>query len=68
MHGYYSAKLSGERLQQCYELASARVKQYLEAEIDFVLSRLRPNDSVLELGCGYGRVAFRLADAAAPRG
>ncbi|MEI6448736.1 MAG: class I SAM-dependent methyltransferase [Actinomycetes bacterium] len=65
MRGYYSAKLSGERLQQCYELASARVKQYLEAEIEFVLSRLRPTDSVLELGCGYGRVALRLADVAA---
>jgi len=65
MRGYYSAKLSGDRLRQCYELASARVKQYLEAEIAFVLSRLRPTDSVLELGCGYGRVAFRLADVAA---
>lgn len=65
MQGYYSAKLSGERLQQCYELASARVRQYLEAEIAFVLSRLRSTDSVLELGCGYGRVALRLADVAA---
>lgn len=65
MRGYYSTKLSGDRLQQCYELASVRVKQYLEAEIEFVLSRLRPTDSVLELGCGYGRVAFRLADVAA---
>ena len=65
MQGYYSAKLSGERLRQCYELASARVRQYLEAEIAFVLSRLRPADSVLELGCGYGRVALCLADVAA---
>jgi SAM-dependent methyltransferase len=65
MRGYYSTKLSGDRLQQCYELASTRVKQYLEAEIEFVVSRLRPTDSVLELGCGYGRVAFRLADVAA---
>jgi SAM-dependent methyltransferase len=65
MQGYYSAKLSGDRLQQCYELASTRVKQYLEAEIEFVLIRLRPTDSVLDLGCGYGRVAFRLADVAA---
>ena len=65
MGGYYSARLSGDRLQRCYELASTRVKQYLEAEIGFVLSRLRPTDCVLELGCGYGRVAFRLADVAA---
>lgn len=64
MQGYYSAKLSGDRLHQCYELASTRVKQYLEAEIEFVLSRLRPTDSVLELGCGYGRVTVRLADVA----
>ena len=65
MRGYYSTKLSGNRLRQCYELASTRVKQYLEAEIGFVLSRLRPTDSVLELGCGYGRAAFRLAEVAA---
>jgi len=65
MQGYYSAKLSGVRLQACYELASARVKQYLEAEIEFVLDRIRPTDFVLELGCGYGRVAFRLAEVAA---
>lgn len=65
MQGYYSAKLSGERLRKCYDLASARVQQYLEAEIQFVLSRLRPGDSVLELGCGYGRVALQLGGVAA---
>ncbi len=64
MHSYYSKKLSGERLLRCYESASPRVKQYLEAEIEFVVSRIRPVDSILELGCGYGRVAFRLAEAA----
>jgi 2-polyprenyl-6-hydroxyphenyl methylase/3-demethylubiquinone-9 3-methyltransferase len=40
------------------------VKQYFEAEIQFVLRHLGQNDVVLELGCGYGRVAFRLAEAA----
>lgn len=65
MRGYYTARLSGERLRRCYEVASPRIRRYLEAEIDFVLGRLRPTDSVLELGCGYGRVAFRLAPAAA---
>ena len=64
MQGYYSARLSGDRLRKCYELAPPRVKQYLEAEIRFVLSKLRPSDSVLELGCGYGRVASRLAEVA----
>ena len=64
MQGYYSAKLSGDRLQKCYEVAPARVRQYLEAEISFVIGRLQPGDSVLELGCGFGRVAFRLGEVA----
>ena len=64
MHGYYSAKLAGERLRKCYDLASARVLRYLEAETAFVLSRLCPGDKALELGCGYGRVAARLCDIA----
>ena len=64
MRGYYEGKLSGDRLRRCYELASPRVKQYLEAEVQFVLQHLQSNDSVLELGCGYGRVAFRLAEVA----
>ena len=64
MEGYYEAKLSGEGLRQCYELAPPRVQQYLEAEIQFVLSRLRHTDVVLELGCGYGRVSIRLAEIA----
>ena len=64
MRGYYSNNLSGARLRQCYEIASPRVKQYLEAEIQFVLNHLNSNDIVLELGCGYGRVAFELAKIA----
>jgi 2-polyprenyl-6-hydroxyphenyl methylase/3-demethylubiquinone-9 3-methyltransferase len=62
--GYYSRRLSGERLRRCYEVAPPRVRQYLEAEISFVLSRIAPEDEVLELGCGYGRVARRLAAVA----
>ena len=61
MTGYYAEKLAGERLRRVYEIASPRVQRYLEAEIEHVCSRLRPDDSVLELGCGYGRVALRLA-------
>jgi len=56
MHGYYSQKLSAEKLRLCYEIAPRRVKQYLEAEITFVLEKIGPSDLVLELGCGYGRV------------
>jgi len=53
---YYTSKLSSNKLKQCYEVASPRVKQYLKAEIEHVLSHIRPSDAVLELGCGYGRV------------
>jgi len=58
---YYSERLSGERLRRCYELAPPRVRRHLLAEIDHVLERVRPGDAVLELGCGYGRVALELA-------
>jgi SAM-dependent methyltransferase len=57
---YYSAKLSAERLELCYEIAPPRVQRYLEAEIEFVLDRTTSSDQVLELGCGYGRVLQRL--------
>ena len=53
---YYSNKLSAERLRLCYEIAPPRVKQYLKAEEKYVLQNIRPSDTVLELGCGYGRV------------
>lgn len=61
---YYSKKLSAERLRMAYEIASPRVKQYLNAEIDFVLERIKPGAKVLELGCGYGRVLQRLTTKA----
>jgi 2-polyprenyl-6-hydroxyphenyl methylase/3-demethylubiquinone-9 3-methyltransferase len=64
MRDYYAARLSGERLRRCYEIATPRVRRYFEEEIRFVLDRLEPDDTVLELGCGYGRVALRLADVA----
>jgi 2-polyprenyl-6-hydroxyphenyl methylase/3-demethylubiquinone-9 3-methyltransferase len=64
MTDYYAQKLSSDRLRRCYELASPRVQRYLDAEIQHVLSRLKPQDSVLELGCGYGRVTRRLAEKA----
>lgn len=64
MTGYYAERLAGERLRECYLIAPPRVRQYLEAEIQYVLSRVRPSDTVLELGCGYGRVMARLAGRA----
>lgn len=62
--GYYDDKLSAQRLLRCYEIAPPRVKQYLEAEIEHVLQKVRPGDLVLELGCGYGRVLRRLVSKA----
>ena len=64
MTNYYSEQLSGDRLQRCYELAPPRVQQYLESEIRHLRGRIGPEDAVLELGCGYGRVAIRLAERA----
>ena len=62
--GYYSEKLAGIRLQKCYDIAPPRVKQYLEAEIQYVLSITNTGDCVLELGCGYGRVTYEIAGIA----
>ena len=58
---YYSEHLSSERLRKCYEIAPPRVKQYLQAEVDFVLRYVEPDDRVLELGCGYGRAIATVA-------
>jgi SAM-dependent methyltransferase len=60
MSDYYSKKLSSNKLQRCYELAPPRVQKYLEAEISIVSDRIQPNDYVLELGCGYGRILKKL--------
>lgn len=59
---YYSSHLSAERLKRCYDIAPPQVKQYLDAEIEHVLSFLSPSHCVLELGCGYGRILDRLFD------
>ena len=60
MTNYYSDLLNSNKLRRCYEIAPVRVRQFLEAEIDFVLNKISQNDVVLDLGCGYGRVAIRL--------
>jgi 2-polyprenyl-6-hydroxyphenyl methylase/3-demethylubiquinone-9 3-methyltransferase len=59
-NSYYSQKLRAERLKLCYEIAPPRVKQYLEAEIEFILEKIKLSDMILELGCGYGRVLHKL--------
>jgi 2-polyprenyl-6-hydroxyphenyl methylase/3-demethylubiquinone-9 3-methyltransferase len=69
MSAYYTEKLSAERLRMCYEVAPPAVRVYLEAEIEHVRSRTSPEDRLLELGCGYGRVLAALArDVRSPWG
>lgn len=61
MKGYYSDRLSAERLRRCYDIAPPRVKQYLDEEIQHVVNKIQPTDLVLELGCGYGRVLEKIS-------
>lgn len=61
MSKYYAKSLSAERLRQCYDLAPPRIKQLLSAELEHIKQLIRPNDKVLELGCGYGRVLKELS-------
>lgn len=61
MTSYYQNKLSGERLLRCYDIANARMRQYFDAEIQFLVDNVRGFRTVLELGCGYGRVMERLS-------
>ena len=55
MSGYYEDRLASDRLKRAYEVATPRVRRYLEAELEHLLSRVETGDSVLDLGCGYGR-------------
>ncbi|NJD22911.1 MAG: class I SAM-dependent methyltransferase, partial [Melioribacter sp.] len=61
MKDYYSEKLSAEKLKLVYEIAPQRVRQYFDAEVNHVLQKIYPQDLVLELGCGYGRIFPALA-------
>jgi SAM-dependent methyltransferase len=53
---YYEDRLSAEKLLKCYEIAGSRIRRYLDAEIQFVISNVHGAGLALELGCGYGRV------------
>lgn len=59
--GYYDDKLSAKRLKRVYDIATPGVRRYLDAEAAHVLAFIRPGYSVLELGCGYGRILPALA-------
>lgn len=62
--GYYEEGLAAERLQRVYEIAPRRTRQYLAAELAHVLELIEPEDVVIELGCGYGRILHPLAGRA----
>jgi len=64
MRGYYSSRLSGERLRACYDLAPPAAACYLGAEVEHLCTRVPRGAEVLELGCGYGRVLESLATVA----
>ncbi|MHA2234525.1 MAG: class I SAM-dependent methyltransferase [Candidatus Thorarchaeota archaeon] len=64
MNQYYTDTLSAQKLERCYEIAPPRIRQYFKAEIKFVIESISRADTVLELGCGYGRVLNRLLDSA----
>ncbi len=64
MNDYYKKKLAADNLEKCYEIAPPRVKQYLTAEISFVLDQITPHETVLDLGCGFGRVLPAIAQKA----
>lgn len=61
---YYTENLSGLRLKRVYDIAPPRIRQYMQAEVDFVLSRINEGDKVLDLGCGYGRIIPDLLEKA----
>jgi len=61
---YYSEKLSAGKLKKCYQIAPLGIKKYLDAEIKHVLNKIKYSDTVLELGCGYGRVLQKTCEKA----
>lgn len=61
MDNYYADKLGAQKLFQVYDTQIPRIKQYLQAETDFVKRSLEKNQDVLELGAGYGRIIRELA-------
>jgi len=56
MTDYYQSRLSSDRLAAVYACATPRVRRYLAAEIEFASAHIDSSCSVLELGCGYGRI------------
>jgi 2-polyprenyl-6-hydroxyphenyl methylase/3-demethylubiquinone-9 3-methyltransferase len=65
VRNYYSGKLNAVRLLEVYQTGIERVRQYLQAEIDFVTAKLSGRERVLELGAGYGRIMREVSPFAA---
>ena len=65
MGNYYAESLNSQKLFQVYNTAIPRIRQYLEAEIDFVRRHLTGREQVLEVGAGYGRIVRALAPSCA---
>ncbi len=61
---YYKELLNSQGLYKVYDTKIDRVRQYLNAEIAFVRERLTGDESILELGAGYGRILKALAGSA----
>lgn len=54
-----------DKIARRYAGMTIRNPEAYEMTLDLVRARLRPEDYVLELGCGTGTTALRLADAVA---
>ena len=65
MDNYYAESLNSQKLFQVYNTAIPRIRQYFEAEIDFVRRQLTGRERVLEVGAGYGRIVRALAPSCA---
>ena len=64
MDEYYSNQLNSNKLKKCYDIAPERIQQFLCSEIEFVRNQLKSTDTLLDIGCGYGRVVKPLANYA----
>lgn len=51
-------------MRRVYDIAPSRVQRYFKAEVEFVCSKIKRGDIVLDLGCGYGRIIPELAKGA----
>lgn len=65
MKNYYAEKLNAVSMVQVYETNIPRIRQYLSAEIEYIIQNLNSSDSVLEFGAGFGRILKELAPHAA---